>query len=101
MSQKGITPRNEDIPLTIDAQYVAGFNWARQPGLARDQEFWRRRLVRGVGRNAANDGLPGGFTPGSCGAATPVNAVNGNGVICNTLGRPAARACWTATTTIR
>lgn len=26
----GITPRMENIPLTIDAQYVAGFNWARQ-----------------------------------------------------------------------
>jgi hypothetical protein len=26
----GITPRMENIPLTIDAQYVVGFNWARQ-----------------------------------------------------------------------
>jgi hypothetical protein len=26
----GITPRFENIPLTIDAQYVVGFNWARQ-----------------------------------------------------------------------
>jgi hypothetical protein len=26
----GINPRQENIPLTIDAQYVAGFNWARQ-----------------------------------------------------------------------
>jgi hypothetical protein len=30
LSNKGITPRNEDIPLTIDGQYVAGFTWARQ-----------------------------------------------------------------------
>jgi hypothetical protein len=26
----GITPRLENVPLTIDAQYVVGFNWARQ-----------------------------------------------------------------------
>jgi hypothetical protein len=30
---KGITPRNEVIPATIDAQYVVGFTWARQPGI--------------------------------------------------------------------
>lgn len=30
---KGITPRNEVLPATIDAQYVAGFTWARQPGI--------------------------------------------------------------------
>jgi hypothetical protein len=25
----GLKPRSEDIPLTVDAQYVAGFNWTR------------------------------------------------------------------------
>jgi hypothetical protein len=33
MNQKGITPRNELPPATIDAQYVVGFVWARQPQL--------------------------------------------------------------------
>jgi len=28
---KGIMPRTEQIPLTIDAQYVEGFNWLRVP----------------------------------------------------------------------
>jgi hypothetical protein len=27
----GIVPRTEQIPLTIDAQYVPGFNWTRNP----------------------------------------------------------------------
>jgi hypothetical protein len=36
---KGITPRNEDIPLTIDAQYVVGFTWARQPQLRLTESF--------------------------------------------------------------
>jgi hypothetical protein len=31
MQAKGITPRNEDIPPTIDAQYIPGFSFARQP----------------------------------------------------------------------
>lgn len=30
MTSKGITPRSEVLPPTIDAQYVPGFNWARQ-----------------------------------------------------------------------
>src|SRR5579871_1662280 len=40
----GITPRNELVPTTIDAQYVVGFNWARQPQLRLtknwNREFW-------------------------------------------------------------
>ena len=28
----GLLPRSEEIPLTIDAQYAAGFDWARQFG---------------------------------------------------------------------
>jgi type II secretory pathway pseudopilin PulG len=28
---KGLSPRSEQVPLTIEAQYVPGFNWARQP----------------------------------------------------------------------
>lgn len=28
---KGMLPRQEQIPLTIDAQYVEGFNWTRNP----------------------------------------------------------------------
>ena len=31
MNSKGITPRNETPPPTIEAQYVPGFVWARQP----------------------------------------------------------------------
>src|SRR5579859_7144236 len=28
---KGLIPRSEQVPLTIEAQYVPGFNWTRQP----------------------------------------------------------------------
>ncbi len=31
-NKTGLAYRSEEVPLTIDAQYAAGFNWARQPG---------------------------------------------------------------------
>jgi hypothetical protein len=31
--KSGVAARNEWVPLTIDAQYAAGFNWARQFGV--------------------------------------------------------------------
>ena len=36
---KGMTPRAEDIPLTIDAQYVPGFSFTRQPQIRLTEEF--------------------------------------------------------------
>ena len=39
MNTKGITPRQEDIPLTIDAQYVPGFVWTRQPQIRVVKDF--------------------------------------------------------------
>src|SRR5262245_14912220 len=39
-NQVGITPRKENIPLTIDANYVVGFNYIRQ---------WQLRFVQQVG----------------------------------------------------
>jgi hypothetical protein len=32
-SKVGMNPRSEAVPLTIEAQYAVGFNWARQAGL--------------------------------------------------------------------
>ena len=34
-----MTPRQEDIPLTIDAQYVPGFSWTRNPQFRVVQHF--------------------------------------------------------------
>ena len=33
LDSKGITPRNEVTPSTIDGQYTVGFTWTRQPGV--------------------------------------------------------------------
>jgi hypothetical protein len=44
LNSKGISPRNEVPPATIEAQYVTGFNWARQPQIRItknfDNAFW-------------------------------------------------------------
>ena len=39
----GITPRQENSPLTIDAQYVPGFNWTRNPQLRIVKDLWKAR----------------------------------------------------------
>ena len=39
MNTKGIVPRQEDIPLTIDAQYVPGFVWQRTPQIRLVKDF--------------------------------------------------------------
>jgi hypothetical protein len=39
MNGKGISPRNEIIPPTIEAQYVPGFVWARQPQIRIAKDF--------------------------------------------------------------
>ncbi|HZZ30877.1 MAG TPA: hypothetical protein VFE10_02700 [Phenylobacterium sp.] len=39
MNSKGITPRNEVIPPSIDAQYIPGFAWTRQPQLRLTKDF--------------------------------------------------------------
>jgi hypothetical protein len=39
-NQVGITPRKENIPLTIDANYVVGFNYTRNWQIRAVQEFW-------------------------------------------------------------
>ncbi len=35
----GVTPHQEDVPYTIDAQYVPGFTWARQPQFRIAKDF--------------------------------------------------------------
>ena len=39
MDKKDITPREENIPMTIDAQYTVGFNWDRNPQIRAVKEW--------------------------------------------------------------
>jgi hypothetical protein len=40
----GITPREENVPLTIDGGFVPGFTWARQPQLRVAKDFDDQKL---------------------------------------------------------
>ncbi|HLK83664.1 MAG TPA: hypothetical protein VKT99_19540 [Xanthobacteraceae bacterium] len=60
----GITPRYENVPLTIDAQYVVGFNWLRNPQV-RFVADWNNIAWFGVSVEQ-----PGAVFPGSPSAAT-------------------------------
>jgi hypothetical protein len=44
LNSHGISPRNEVIPPTIDAQYVPGFVWARQPQIRLTKDFDDKQL---------------------------------------------------------
>ncbi len=39
LSKVGVTPRQEDLPLTIDQQYVPGFTWKRQTQFRVAEDF--------------------------------------------------------------
>jgi hypothetical protein len=39
MNTQGITPRNEAPPPVIDAQYIPGFSWTRQPQIRLTKDF--------------------------------------------------------------
>jgi hypothetical protein len=67
LNSKGITPRNEVPPATIDAQYVVGFNWARQPQIRIvknwNKEFWLAASVENPQTTfAANAGTAAGIS---------------------------------------
>ena len=44
MQSKGITPRAEVTPPQIDAQYIPGFAWARQPGVRFTVDLFNQQL---------------------------------------------------------
>jgi hypothetical protein len=69
---KGITPRNELIPTTIDAQYAPGFVWARQPQV-RVTENFGNGLWAAVSVELSQTNSPGGTA-----ALAPNTAVTAN-----------------------
>lgn len=47
MFKEGLTARKESVPLTIDAQYVPGFDWLRNPEI-RIVKDWDKRVWFGL-----------------------------------------------------
>ena len=75
MQSKGITPRAEVTPPQIDAQYVPGFAWARQPGVRIVGDFMNHKLW--IGLSAENPQTTFGGTGVPAGV---VSVLNGQGL---------------------
>ena len=80
---KGMGPRSEVTPPQIDAQYVPGFAWARQPGVRITADFMDHKLWLGLAAENAQTtfggtGVPVGIT----------SAISGNGTTSNNQTNP-------------
>lgn len=74
MNNKGITPRNEVTPLTIEAQYVPGFSWARQAQFRIvkdwDKTFWLALSVENPQSVASGKGTASNLALGQAGGGS-------------------------------
>src|SRR5215467_3764197 len=88
-NQVGITPRKENIPLTIDANYVVGFNYLRQwqiravgdvfPGISLGVSVENPAAIVGASTATAPLGTGGAFASGGIVNGAVVNFVNTGG----------------------
>ena len=44
----GLVPRQENVPLTVDAQYNVGFNWKRIPQIRLSEDFMNHKVWLGL-----------------------------------------------------
>ncbi|HEX4181190.1 MAG TPA: hypothetical protein VHY32_10400 [Caulobacteraceae bacterium] len=78
MNAKGITPRNELTPATIDAQYVVGFAWARQPQARITADFDNKQIWAAVSVENPQTTFASAAT-GTTGTSIPNLTVTNNG----------------------
>lgn len=74
---EGIKVRNEQIPLTIDAQYVVGFNWTRNPQI-RIVETFNPKVSAGISIESPQTVIAGQTPSGAI-----INANNPGGPLLN------------------
>jgi hypothetical protein len=82
----GITPRKENIPITIDANYVVGWNYVRQwqlravqdfgPGVSLGVSIENPAAIVGASTATAATGAGGAFASGGIVNGTEVNFAN-------------------------
>ena len=85
MNGKGITPRNEVIPATIEAQYGVGFVWARQPQIRLVKDLMDKQLWLGASLENSQTtfgGAPTGVSTTAAGVTSNVSAA-GIGLLAN------------------
>jgi hypothetical protein len=97
---QGITPRNEVIPTTIDAQYVAGFNWTRQPGIRLTKDITSNLTVAIAAEMPQTTNCPSAVTTaGTVGVQPAPTVLNGNSVVCNQAGSTSGSSVLNSSTT--
>jgi len=74
-NKTGINPRQENIPLTIDAQYVPGFNWTRNPQVRLVKDLDDQKVWLGVSAESPEVSL-GGSAPGGITVPAGINFTN-------------------------
>jgi hypothetical protein len=76
-----LNPRSERIPLTIDAQYVAGFNWTRNAQIRFVKNFgklWSAGISFESPQASFYAGCNGVATPAPTGCAAPPSTITTN-----------------------
>ncbi len=74
LNSKGITPRNEITPPTIDGQFLPGFVFARQAGVRLTKDFDRKLWL-----SLALEEAQTTFTNGACSGSALSGTTNGAG----------------------
>ena len=80
MYKTGLVPRQENVPLTIDAQYVVGFNWARQPEFRVIEDFDDRQIWAGLSLEAPQTTFGSAGGP-NCLTGAPATTATGGGTL--------------------
>jgi hypothetical protein len=75
--RSGLIPRQENVPLTIDAQYAVGFNWARQPELRVVKDFDDHKLWLGLSLEAPQTTFGSAAGPNCLTGAAATTATGG------------------------
>jgi len=82
----GLVPRQENVPLTIDAQYVVGFDWARQAAFRVTKDFDDHKYWLGLSLEEPSTTLSAGAQ--NCFTSAYPTAANGNTIVNATCGGP-------------
>jgi hypothetical protein len=94
-TKKGVDNRSEALPMVIDAQYTAGFSWARQYGMRVSKNFnnkvWLAVSVESSQETATTHGNANNFLIGSAGAGGGL--YNSGITTCTTSGTPPVTTC--------
>ena len=77
MYKTGLVPRQEDVPLTIDAQYVVGFNWARQAEIRVTKDFDDHKIWLGLSLESPQTTFGSSAGPNCLTGANATTAVGG------------------------